>query len=83
MADDGFRVEISESLGRQLVAAAEAAGRPVSDYAADLIARGLDDWAEDLARYEEYKRSGEYLDAESALAGMREELARRFREKRR
>jgi len=81
MADGGFRVEISESLGRQLVAAAEAAGRPVSDYAADLIARGLDDWAEDLARYEEYRRSGEYLDAETVLAGFRAELARRFRDK--
>jgi hypothetical protein len=84
MADGDFRLDLSEDLGKRLVAAAAAAGRPVADYAANLIAYGLeDDWAEDLARAEAYDRTGEFLDAATALTEFRTELQRRFREKRR
>ena len=60
MADDGFRLEIDGELGRRLKAAAEAAGQPADQLAADLIARGLDDgWREAEERLAEYDRTGE------------------------
>ena len=83
MADDDFRLELSEELGRRLKAAADAAGRSVDDYAAKLIIEGLEgSWDEDFARYEEYKRTGEYIDAETAMREFRSVLKARLAEKR-
>jgi hypothetical protein len=83
MADGGFKLELEPVLGERLKAAADAAGSSVEDYAAGLISRGLDDdWAEDYARYAEYQRTGEYIDAEVAMRGFREAVAARFRAKR-
>jgi predicted transcriptional regulator len=84
MADDGFTVRIDSDLAGRVKAAAEAAGRSVEDYAADLIASGLDDdWAEDYARYADYKRTGEFIDAETALRDFRQGVAARLAARRR
>jgi len=83
MADGDFKLELSEELGRRLKAAAEAAGRSVDDYAAGLISQGLESsWDEDYARYDEYRRTGEYLDAETVMRDFKAALKRRFSEKR-
>jgi hypothetical protein len=83
MADDGFTVKIDGELAERVKAAADAAGRPVGEYAADLIASGLDDdWAEDHARFAEYQRTGEYVDVETALREFREEVDARLAAKR-
>jgi hypothetical protein len=79
MGDGGLIVELDETLSRRLEAAAASAGRSPVDYALSLIAEGLDeDWAEDDARFAEYERTGESVDAEEALLRMRASLVERF-----
>ena len=75
MAGDGRIVELDEELGRRLNAVATATGQSAGDLAAKLISRGLDDWAEDFARFAEYERTGEYIDAEVAMAEFRQAVA--------
>ena len=82
MADGGLKLELDEALSDRLKAAAAALGRSVDDYAAELIADGLDqDWAESYARFEDYERTGEFLDAGPALADFRRKVADRARAK--
>lgn len=78
MADD-LRLDIDRDLAGRLRVAAAAAGRPVGDYAQDLIRDALEpDWAEDDARFAEYERTGVSVPANDALAGFRQSLKRRF-----
>ena len=74
MADGELKLD--DETTRRLEAAAEAAGRPVGDYAADLIAVGLqsDDWAEDLRIADEVDRTGVSYSVEEADAHFRAEL---------
>lgn len=75
MADGELILKLDDDTARRLQAAADAAGRPVADYAAELISGGLDeDWAEDLRIAEEYDRTGEYLSVEEGLAFFRATL---------
>ncbi len=77
--DGGLTVELDATLAERVKAAAEAAGRPVMDYAVSLIADGLSgDWAEDDARFAEYEQTGISVSAEEALTRMREALVKRF-----
>jgi hypothetical protein len=79
MADGGLKLELGADLSDRLRVAAETAGRPVADYAAELIEGALDDdWAEDDARFAEYQRTGISVPAEEALSRFREAVARRF-----
>jgi hypothetical protein len=83
MADDGLTLQLDAELSMRLKAAADAAGQAVDSYALGLIAEGLDeDWALSFARYAEYQRTGEYLDADVVLNEFREAIAANFREKR-
>jgi len=76
MADDGLKLELNQALSERLKEAADAAGRPVDAFAAELIADGLDgDWAESYARFAEYKRTGEYLDAPAVMETFRKTVA--------
>jgi hypothetical protein len=80
MADGSLKLELNEALGERLKAAAEAAGRPVDDYAAQLISQGLDDrWSEAVARLAEYDRTGESIPLEDALARFDTALSERLR----
>jgi len=83
MADGGFTIELDAALGARLREAAEAVGRSAEDYASELIAQGLaDDWAEARASLANYDRSGEYVDARTALADSRAELVQRLERRR-
>ena len=82
MADGGLKLELDEALTARLKAAADAAGRPIDAYAAELIADGLDDgWSESYARYADYQRTGEYLDAEHEMKVFKQAVAERVRSK--
>ena len=84
MADGGLKLELDEALSLRLKQAAEAHGRSVDDYAAELIADGLDEnWAEAYERFADYERTGEYLDAGSHLDSFRRAVADRVRTKNR
>ncbi len=84
MADGGLKLELDEALSLRLKQAAEAHGRSVDDYAAELIADGLDEnWAEAYERFADYERTGEYLDAGPHLDSFRRAVADRVRTKNR
>jgi hypothetical protein len=75
MADGELILKLDEDTARRLQAAADAAGRPVADYAAELISGGLeDDWADDLRIVEDYRRTGESYSVEEAMAHFHSEL---------
>jgi predicted transcriptional regulator len=75
MADGELTLKLDDETARRLQAAADAAGRPVADYAAGLIANGLEDrWAESLRRLAEYDRTGESISVEEALAHFDDEV---------
>ncbi len=82
MADGGLKLELDEALGRRLNEAAVALGQSAGDLAAKLISHGLDDWAQDFARFAEYERTGEYIDAEIAMAEFRQAVTDRIAAKR-
>ena len=83
MADGGLTIELNEALSARLEQAARLAGQTPAEYAASPPSDGLDlDWSEDYARYAEYKRTGDYVDAEVAMAGFTAALAARFSEQR-
>lgn len=82
MADGELTLKLDDDTVRRLKAAAEAAGRPVADYAAELLSGALADrWSLSLRRLEEYDRTGEYVPLEEALTEFRvaveERLAKR------
>jgi len=80
MADGELTLKLDDETARRLQAAADAAGRPVGDYAAGLIAEALPDlsWRESLRRLDEYDRTGESITVEEALAHFDSELAERL-----
>ncbi|MGH6956752.1 MAG: hypothetical protein ACREEW_08835 [Caulobacteraceae bacterium] len=83
MADGGFTVELEAERGERLKAAASVAGLSADAYAADLIARALDEgWDEAVARLAEYQRTGAFLDAEAEMARFRRVLAERLKARR-
>jgi len=82
VADGSIKLELGPVLSGRLVTAAEEAGQGVDDYAAQLIARGLDDhWAIAEARLAEYDRTGEYVPADEAMAAFRAAIADRLRKR--
>lgn len=84
MADGGLRIELDEALGARLKDAADAAGESADAYAAGLIARALDDrWAESYARFAEYERTREFVDATVAMRRFRETVAERLKARQR
>ena len=79
MADGGLKIELDEDLAQRVKDAAEAVGQSADQFANELIAKSLDDgWAEARASLAEYDRTGEYVDADVALADFRKELERRL-----
>lgn len=80
---DGYEIHLDGERAERLAKAAEEAGVPVEDYALRLLDAGLGDasddgWAEADAAFDEYERTGEYVDAEAALAEFQAELERRL-----
>jgi predicted transcriptional regulator len=79
MADAGMTIELNEELAQRVKDAAEALGKSADKFANELIAKSMDDgWAEARASLAEYDRTGEYVDADVALADFRKELERRL-----
>lgn len=78
MADGELTVKLDDETTRRLKEAAEAAGRPLSDYVTDLITDHLateeDDWAEDVRIAEESERTGDSFSVEEAMAHFRSAL---------
>jgi predicted transcriptional regulator len=77
MADGELTLKLDDETTRRLQEAADAAGRPLNDYVANLIAGHLaadDDWAEDVRIAEECERTGEHVSVEEAMAHFRSEL---------
>lgn len=70
MADGEITVKLDAETREWLEAAAETAGRSVGDFVRDLIhakVRGQD-WADDVAAYEDFRRSGLAYSVEEAMA---------------
>jgi predicted transcriptional regulator len=68
MADGELTLKLDDDTARRLQEAADAAGRPVADYAVELIADGLaDGWAEALEAFQEFDRTGEDYDAATVM----------------
>jgi predicted transcriptional regulator len=82
MADGSVTIEIDAATAARLKSAAEAAGRSPDEHASLLLAEALravdDDWAETKAALAEYDRTGEYIDAETAMAQFRAHLVARL-----
>jgi hypothetical protein len=79
MADGGMNLELNEDLTDRLIAAAEKAGRPAADYAAQIIGEALDDeWSEAERRWAEYERTGESVSLADAMAELRAGLKAHF-----
>lgn len=71
MADGELTVKVDADTVQRIEALAEAAGQSVGDYVRDLIVHSLpdeDDWAEDVASFEEYERRGVSYSVEEATA---------------
>ena len=85
MADGGMTLNIDEPLAERLREAAKLAGQSVEVYARQALeafAEDQDDrWAESIRRLEEYDRTGEYVDAEEALAKFRHDLEERLQQR--
>ncbi|MDP3746836.1 MAG: TraY domain-containing protein [Phenylobacterium sp.] len=79
MADGELTLKLDDETARRLQAAADAAGRSVGDYAAGLIAEGLDGdhWQGAREALAEFDRTGESFDAETTMAEFRASVARR------
>ena len=83
MADCGLKLELDENLSSRLTAPAEDAGRPVFDYAAELIDGTLDDdWSTTERRWADYEKTGESVSVEEAMTRSRDGLKARFALKR-
>ncbi|HEY3696740.1 hypothetical protein [Phenylobacterium sp.] len=82
MAEGELTLKLDNETARRLQEAADAAGVPVGDYAADLIADSLsDDWGEDFRRLAEYDRTGEFMSVEEGVTFFRDELEKRLAER--
>lgn len=71
MADGEVTLKLGVEAARLLQAAADAAGRPVDPYAAELLSERLlldADWAEDLRILEECERTGITYSVEKGMA---------------
>jgi hypothetical protein len=80
MDDGALKLDLDAALSERLRAAADEAGRTVSDHAAHLIAEGLDNrWSVSVERLTEYDRTGEFVPAEDALARFRSAIKERLR----
>jgi predicted transcriptional regulator len=85
MADGELTLKLDDETARRLQEAADAAGRPVADYAADLLARTVEpydtEWDEAFEALAEFDRTGESVSLDEALekarAALDEQLARR------
>ncbi len=79
MADGELTLKLDDETTRRLQAAADAAGRPVGDYAAGLIANGLDGdhWQGAREAIAEFERTGEAFDAETTMTEFRASVAGR------
>ena len=85
MADGELTLKLDDETARRLQEAADAAGRPVAEFAADLISGGLPPdphWREALEALEEYDRTGEGVSVEEALAEFRATLDERLAQRR-
>ena len=84
MADGELVLKLDDDTARRLQEAADAAGRPVSDYARDLIVARLppDDISEDLKIVEEYERTGKYYSVEETMTDFRRVLDERVAKRR-
>lgn len=79
MDHDALTLHIEADLADRLKMTADFVGRPVDDYARDLIRDGLDEgWAEEQARWAEFERTGESIPAEPALLEFRNSVKARF-----
>jgi hypothetical protein len=80
MADDEFRIELDADLGAQLQEAARAAGVSADAYAAKLISQALGDhdWRETRQSLSRYDLTGEFVDADEALAAAKVRLLQRL-----
>jgi predicted transcriptional regulator len=78
MADGNVTIELDADLGRRLAAAAEAAGQSPGELASALLEDALAaqnaGWADAEAALAEYDRTGEYLEANTAMAELRARL---------
>lgn len=80
---DGFDIHIDQAQAERLKALAEIAGARPEDFARAIIERALEaDWAEDYARLAEYERTGEAVDLEDWLTGLRSMVEARVAEPR-
>jgi predicted transcriptional regulator len=85
MADGELTLKLDDETARRLREAADAAGRPIADYAADLLARNFEqfdaEWDEAYEALAEFDRTGESVPLDEALARARAvldgQLARR------
>ena len=79
MADGDLTLHLDEETAKRLRAAADAAGRPAEEYAADVIAEHLaDDLEEDLRIFEDYERTGVSYSLEEGMAIFDAAVKRRF-----
>jgi hypothetical protein len=82
MADGDLILKLDDETSRRLKEAAEAAGRPVSEYAAELIGVGLNsDWTESIAALAEYDRTGVSYSLEEGMAAFDAAVEARFGQK--
>ena len=79
MADGEINLILSQGVSDRLVVAAREAGKPVVEFAAELIGTALeDDWSESERRLAEYDRTGESVPADEAMDRFEKRLAARF-----
>jgi len=83
MADGDVTLKIDPTLAERLRQVADAAGETFESFALSVLeAAADDDWADEQARYEEYRRTGEYIDLATFVREMREGLETRLAAKR-
>jgi len=79
MADGEVILKLTDEMTQRLRAAAAAAGRPMGDYAAELVGVGLQhDWVEALAALAEYDRTGVSYSLEEGMAAIDAAVKARF-----
>lgn len=81
MADGELTLKLDDDTVRRLQEAADAAGVPIGDYAADVLSEAVaEDWAEDFRRVADYKRTGNSLSvqewAEEFRGALEDEIAK-------
>jgi hypothetical protein len=75
MADGDVTLKITPALAERLHKVAQAAGESLESFALSVLEEAADDnWAEELRRYEEYRTTGEFIDADTFVRDLREGL---------